>query len=51
MSLAGWLKTEFSLVTMYEASGALFFAGMLLIVPIFKQGEARRLDNVGAEAE
>jgi len=51
MSLAGWLKTEFSLVTMYEVSGALFFAGMLLIVPIFKQGEARRQDNVGAEAE
>ena len=36
MSLAGWLKLQFSLVTMYEVSGALFFTGMLLMVPVFK---------------
>lgn len=42
MSLAGWLKTQFSLVTMYEMSGALFFAGMLLIIPIFNQGEFKK---------
>lgn len=36
MSLAGWLKIQFSLVAMYELAGALFFGGMLLMVPLFK---------------
>ncbi|MCL5057809.1 MAG: MFS transporter [Actinobacteria bacterium] len=51
ISLAGWLKTQFSLVTMYEVSGALFFAGMLLIVPIFNRSDPRGQDSAGAEAE
>jgi len=42
MSLAGWLKTRFSLVGMYEVSGVLFFAGMLLIVPIFNMSASQR---------
>jgi len=42
MSLAGWLKTRFSLVGMYEISGALFFVGMLLIVPVFNISAAQR---------
>ena len=36
MSLAGWLKAQLSLVTIYEISGALFFVGVLLVVPLFK---------------
>lgn len=35
MSLAGWLKSQLSLVTIYQGSGALFFIGMLLLVPLF----------------
>lgn len=35
MSLAGWFKVQFSLVTMYEVSALLFFIGMLLLVPLF----------------
>jgi MFS family permease len=35
MSLAGWLKVQFSLVSMYGLSAVLFFVGMLLIMPIF----------------
>lgn len=38
MSLAGWLKLQFSLVTMYEAAGVLFFMGVLLTLPFFKTG-------------
>jgi MFS family permease len=34
MSLAGWLKVQFSLVSMYGLSAVLFFVGMLLIMPI-----------------
>ncbi|MDA8235734.1 MAG: MFS transporter [Clostridia bacterium] len=36
MSLAGWLKVQFSLAAMYEVAGMLFFAGMLLTVPLFR---------------
>ncbi|OPX84573.1 MAG: 2-acyl-glycerophospho-ethanolamine acyltransferase [Pelotomaculum sp. PtaB.Bin013] len=43
MSLAGWLKTRFSLVGMYEMSGIMFFVGMLLIVPIFNMNVSQRL--------
>ena len=36
ISLAGWLKVQFSLVDMYIASGILFFLGALLTVSLFK---------------
>lgn len=41
MSLAGWLKIQFSLVAMYEVTAVLFFIGMLLIMPIFSFKTAR----------
>jgi len=37
MSTAGWLKSSFSLVTVYEASAIVFLLGALLLVPLFKQ--------------
>ncbi|AKN29992.1 MFS transporter [Clostridium carboxidivorans P7] len=37
MSLAGWLKVQFSLVIMYMLSGALFFLGMLLTAKLFNK--------------
>ncbi|WPC43938.1 MFS transporter [Clostridium sp. JS66] len=37
MSLAGWLKVQFSLVIMYMVSGALFFLGMLLTAKLFNK--------------
>jgi MFS transporter, DHA3 family, macrolide efflux protein len=37
MSFAGWLKAQFSLVTIYGVSGFLFFCGMLLTIPLFSQ--------------
>lgn len=45
MSLAGWLKTQFSLVTMYEVSGALFLLGTLLVVPLFNYRSSRKADD------
>ena len=36
ISLAGWLKVQFSLVDMYIASGIIFFLGALLTVSLFK---------------
>lgn len=36
MSLAGWLKELFSLVTVYEAAALLFLIGTLMLVPLFK---------------
>ena len=36
ISLAGWLKVQFSLVDMYVASGILFFLGALLTASLFK---------------
>ncbi|MGE5703839.1 MAG: MFS transporter, partial [Clostridia bacterium] len=36
MSMAGWLKSTFGLVTMYETAGVLFLISMLLLVPLFK---------------
>ncbi|WP_047152768.1 MFS transporter [Aneurinibacillus tyrosinisolvens] len=36
MSLAGWLKAQFSLVVVYEAAGVLFLIGMVIILPLFK---------------
>lgn len=35
MSLTGWLKIQFSLVTMYVVSGVLFFLGMILTAQLF----------------
>jgi len=46
MSLAGWFKVQFSLVTMYEVSGLLFFVGMLLSVPIFNYRASRKVDRI-----
>lgn len=37
MSLAGWLKIEFSLVIMYIVSGALFLLGMILTAQLFNK--------------
>ncbi|WP_052712581.1 MFS transporter [Clostridium scatologenes] len=37
MSLAGWLKVQFSLVIMYMVSGILFFLGMLLTAKLFNK--------------
>lgn len=34
MSLAGWLKSQLTLVTIYGISGTLFFAGVLLVIPL-----------------
>ena len=45
MSLAGWLKVKYSLVTMYEVSGLLFFAGMLLLAPLFTAGVAGKKET------
>lgn len=36
MSMAGWLKVKFSLVSVYSVSGVFFLAGVLLTVPLFK---------------
>ena len=38
MSLAGWLKVQFSLVSMFGVAGLLFVLGVLLTVPLFKMG-------------
>lgn len=37
MSMAGWLKLQFTLVTMYEVAGVLFFMGMLLTVSLLRE--------------
>ena len=37
MILAGWLKVKYSLVSMYEVSGFLFFMGMLLMATLFSE--------------
>jgi predicted MFS family arabinose efflux permease len=42
MSLAGWFKTQFSLVAMYEVSGALFLAAMLFMAPIIRRGTSQK---------
>ena len=36
MSLSGWLKQSFSLLTMYETSAFLFIVGVLFLVPLFR---------------
>ncbi|CAJ1002703.1 MULTISPECIES: MFS transporter [Bacillales] len=37
MSITGWLKATFSLVTMFEVATALFFIGVAVILPLLKQ--------------
>ncbi|MHB1421480.1 MAG: MFS transporter [Bacillota bacterium] len=49
MSLAGWLKIQFSLVAMYGVSGMLFFVGMLLTVPLLKGSVFKKTDPVVAD--
>jgi hypothetical protein len=39
IGLAGWLKVKFSLVIMYELSALMFFAGMLLMVTLFRDNK------------
>jgi MFS transporter, DHA3 family, macrolide efflux protein len=34
MSMAGWLKAQFSLVSMYGAAGVLFLIGLVFILPL-----------------
>ncbi|WP_462408628.1 MFS transporter [Neobacillus sp. Marseille-QA0830] len=36
MTMSGWLKQTFSLVTIYETSAVLFIVGVLFLVPLFK---------------
>lgn len=51
MSLAGWLKVQFSLVTMYEVAGVLFFAGMLLMIPLFNLNAAQKRNRIVTDTE
>ncbi|WP_027416294.1 MFS transporter [Aneurinibacillus terranovensis] len=51
MSLAGWLKAQFSLVTMYEAAGLLFLIGMLLMVPLFNGNTNLKRNRIATEGE
>jgi len=40
MSVAGVLKSALSLTTMYEIAGFCFFAGFLVMIPLFRMGSA-----------
>jgi DHA3 family macrolide efflux protein-like MFS transporter len=40
MSLAGWLKSVFNIVIMYEAAAALFIIGVLVMIPLFRTDTA-----------
>jgi MFS transporter, DHA3 family, macrolide efflux protein len=51
MSLAGWLKIEFSLVIMYVAAGALFFLGALLTAQLFNKANFNEKDKLIADGE
>ncbi|AEG58722.1 MFS transporter [Desulforamulus ruminis] len=42
MSLAGWLKSQFSLLIIFETAALLFLVGMLLLVPIFNASTVRK---------
>lgn len=37
MSIAGWLKSLFHIVAMYEAAAVLFVIGVLIMLPLFKR--------------
>lgn len=49
MSMAGWLKVQFSLVSMYGVAGALFLVGALFTVPLFKVVMPKKQDPAVAE--
>ncbi|MFD2444586.1 MFS transporter [Bacillus sp. CGMCC 1.16607] len=49
MSVAGILKEQFSLVTMFEIAAVLFFIGLVFILPIYNQKEQEQLEAVGAK--
>ena len=51
MSMAGWLKAQLSLVIIYKVSGALFFIGMLLTVPLFNLAVMPKHDHQGIAEE
>lgn len=51
MSMAGWLKVHFSLVSMYTFAGALFLVGVLLTVPLFKTKITNQQNLLISEAE
>lgn len=51
MSFAGWLKSQYSLVAMFEAAGVLFLIGMLLMVPLFNLSAAAKKERVAAEGD
>jgi MFS family permease len=42
MSMAGWLKSQLALVTIYGFSGLLFFAGVLLVIPLSRAFSAEK---------
>ena len=42
MSMAGWLKSQLSLLIIFETAALLFLVGMLLLVPIFNASTARK---------
>ncbi|WP_108670590.1 MFS transporter [Peribacillus acanthi] len=44
MSVAGILKEQFSLVTMFEVAAILFFIGMIFILPLYNQKVHTNLD-------
>lgn len=53
MSLAGWLKVQFSLVIMYVVAGALFFLGTLLTTRLFNTANSNenQKDKLIADGE
>lgn len=51
MSLAGWLKIQFSLVIMYVVAGVLFFLGMLLTAQLFNGDHSNEQDKLIADGE
>lgn len=51
MSIAGWFKAWFSLVTIYGVSAALFLLGVLIVVPLFKNNLAISKELKPADVE
>jgi len=51
MSLAGWLKIQFSLVVMYVVSGVLFFLGVILTVQLFNRVNTNEGDKLTTHKE
>ncbi|MFE5321354.1 MFS transporter [Paenibacillus sp. NPDC056579] len=40
MSLAGWLKSVFNIVIMYEAAAILFIIGVLVMIPLYRNRQS-----------